>query len=132
MKTQHIKIFLVLLFAGILAAGSNKCPPGNSVDTDNDGIIDSDDNCPDLPNSNQLDIDGDKIGDLCDNCVLLRNAAQVDCDADGKGDVCDENSTCSIEGMVYVPKGWFWRGSCDEMTDPSCNLGDPGYTIGIL
>jgi uncharacterized protein (TIGR02145 family) len=35
-------------------------------DTDNDGIIDSQDNCPLTPNPDQSDKDGDGVGDLCD------------------------------------------------------------------
>ena len=36
------------------------------VDTDQDGIVDSQDNCPTKCNIQQLDADGDGIGDVCD------------------------------------------------------------------
>ncbi len=36
------------------------------MDSDNDGIIDSKDNCPDIPNADQLDEDNDTKGDMCD------------------------------------------------------------------
>ena len=35
-------------------------------DTDSDGIPDSEDNCPDVPNPDQTDVDVDGVGDACD------------------------------------------------------------------
>jgi len=37
------------------------------VDSDSDGIIDSEDNCPSKPNTNQRDTDNDGIGNRCDD-----------------------------------------------------------------
>ena len=37
-------------------------------DTDSDGIISAEDNCPDIYNPDQLDDDGDGFGNLCDIC----------------------------------------------------------------
>ncbi|MDD3814727.1 MAG: thrombospondin type 3 repeat-containing protein [Desulfocapsaceae bacterium] len=51
------------------------CPEGQfcssgfcviGVDSDNDGISDDTDNCPDVANPDQADADGDGIGDVCD------------------------------------------------------------------
>jgi hypothetical protein len=36
-------------------------------DFDQDGIVNSKDNCPNNPNVNQGDTDSDKIGDVCDD-----------------------------------------------------------------
>lgn len=74
-------------------------------DTDGDGIINSQDNCPSVGNANQLDSDGDGLGDACDidqidtdqdgvpdkndNCPNDKNADQLDTDKDGLGNVCD-------------------------------------------
>lgn len=52
------------------------------VDTDNDGIYDTIDNCPLVENPDQLDFDNDGEGDLCD----------TDDDNDG---VLDENDKCN-------------------------------------
>lgn len=59
------------------------------VDSDNDGIEDSVDNCPLTPNTDQADIDGDGIGDACDNCPEAFNPDQADSNGNGIGDVCD-------------------------------------------
>jgi len=71
-------------------------------DVDEDGIIDSEDNCYLTANTDQLDTDSDGIGDVCDtdddndtilddqdNCPLVANTDQLDTDGDGLGDVCD-------------------------------------------
>ena len=59
------------------------------ADTDEDGVLDVLDNCPDTPNSEQEDGDGDAVGDACDNCATLENPEQTDADLDGVGDACD-------------------------------------------
>ena len=40
----------------------------NNFDSDDDGVLGSQDNCPDVYNPNQSDIDDDAIGDACDIC----------------------------------------------------------------
>ena len=37
------------------------------LDSDEDGIVDSEDNCPAVPNPDQADADGDGVGDACDD-----------------------------------------------------------------
>ncbi len=58
-------------------------------DSDDDGIPDPNDNCPDTANPGQEDSDGDGVGDACDNCPDEANADQGDRDGDDVGDVCD-------------------------------------------
>jgi hypothetical protein len=64
-------------------------PVTSSPDIDQDGIPDSEDNCPDQANPDQLDRDKDGKGDLCDNCPENYNPLQEDFDKDGVGDDCD-------------------------------------------
>lgn len=93
-------------------AGANQtCIGGGSgaPDSDNDGIADSTDNCPNDANTDQSDTDNDGIGNACDstpngeivdtdndgiadstdNCPNDANADQSDNDNDGIGNVCD-------------------------------------------
>ena len=49
------------------------------IDTDGDGVIDIDDNCPLVMNQDQADFDGDAAGDLCD----------PDIDGDGTANTVD-------------------------------------------
>ena len=71
-------------------------PPMVDGDSDDDGVLDSIDNCQFVKNSLQGDEDGDSIGDRCDNCPVVANADQRNRgellsghDADGLGDACD-------------------------------------------
>lgn len=75
---------------------------GGGVDTDGDGVLDLNDNCPADFNPDQLDSDDDGQGDVCDvdldndgiedavdNCPAVPNLDQADGDADDIGDACD-------------------------------------------
>ena len=87
----------------------------NQLDSDNDGVFDDLDECPDTPETelnnvkgtptygeliptvvdekgcgaSQRDTDSDGIVDTEDNCIETANADQADTDGDGIGDVCD-------------------------------------------
>lgn len=77
-------------------------PDNCDPDDDNDGILDTNDNCPLQANTNQADNDNDGLGDACDNdddndgvldgydnCPMIYNPGQEDIDNDGIGDICD-------------------------------------------
>ncbi len=51
-----------------------------SIDTDEDSIIDGEDNCPSISNQDQLDSNNNGVGDACD-------IVSVPVDLDGDGDV---------------------------------------------
>ena len=65
----------------------------HDVDRDQDGVMDSIDQCPFAVglaiNHGCPDIDGDGVVDGEDNCFSVANADQVDGDSDGVGDACD-------------------------------------------
>lgn len=66
-------------------------------DMDQDGIPNTEDNCPFQWNPGQEDYDGDGAGNVCDNCVSVSNPNQADSDLgwngqanpDAYGDACD-------------------------------------------
>jgi len=62
------------------------------IDADQDGIMDGDDNCPEVYNVGQEDIDGDGAGDLCDLC---NNLIWTGGDVDG-------NSALNIFDIVFL------------------------------
>ena len=63
---------------------------GEPQDSDQDGVNDSVDNCPDTSNPDQEDTDGDGVGDECDNCVDVANPAQEDSNNNGIGNACEQ------------------------------------------
>ena len=101
-------------------------------DGDNDGVLDTFDNCPpsrctypeQCANPDQVDGDGDSVGDKCDNCAPSRctaqgwpasacfNKFQDDGDGDRVGDVCD-NCPESKDFNQYDADG-DGVGSCDN------------------
>ncbi len=105
------------------------CDTGGSLDSDSDGVPDSDDPFPfdetetadadedgigdnqdDFPDdaSEQYDTDGDGVGDNADLCPLVASSSQGvnhnDADGDDIGDECDNDSVSNIEG-VYLLAG---------------------------
>jgi len=115
-------------------------------DSDNDGIDDEQDNCPNTPNEFQLDLDNDGTGDACDtdtdgdqvsndtdNCPLVLNQDQSDLDNDGLGDVCDTDT--DDDGVVdtndncpYVPNSDQGNSDNDTLGD-SCDNDDDNDNI---
>jgi hypothetical protein len=82
-------------------------------DPDGDGVMDLDDNCPDIAQFYQFDCDQDGLGDpcdpgtvdldeddiddLCDNCPETANPTQWNTDWDDYGDECDNCPTLAHE-----------------------------------
>ena len=79
--------------------------PALNTDSDDDGIVNSLDNCPLAANADQSDIDTDGVGDICDNCPEVYNPDQTDSNGDGRGDACPGccvgeyagNADCDLE-----------------------------------
>jgi hypothetical protein len=95
--TQMLRFYYGSDIEVVTATGSCIGP-----DEDNDGVVDTSDNCPKASNPGQTDTDNDKVGDACDNdddddgvndandnCPKVSNSGQTDTDNDGKGNSCD-------------------------------------------
>jgi hypothetical protein len=79
-------------------------------DSDGDGVADSEDNCPGVPNPDQTDTDGDGKGDACDRCLTVNKA--------GSG-----------TGMVISdPAGIFYGGDCTEVYEDGTTVALTAYS----
>lgn len=74
-----------------------------SIDTDEDGLLDQEDNCPGNYNPNQTDSEGDGIGDECDNCPDLVDPDQMDMDCD-----------CDVDGIEVSNFAFGMMGSVND------------------
>ena len=125
-------------------------------DTDGDGIPDTADNCPTVPNPMQEDADGDEIGDACDNCPEDFNPGQEDSDGDNIGDACEGCCIPPIRGdalmdgvagepgidiadLVYLVNYMFKEGpepSCPEEADVNAvdglDIADLVYLVNYM
>jgi len=97
---------------------------GFTIDRDDDGVPNSDDNCVNVTNADQSNHDSDTLGDACDddddgdgvldaddNCPLAANVDQADLDGDGIGDVCDADNdndglNDGLDECLDTPAGW--------------------------
>jgi hypothetical protein len=102
-------------------------------DTDDDGIQDADDNCPETYNPGQADSDADGLGDACDPCTdkdrdgyCAEPGSEMDCDDDnihinpGASEICGDSRDNDCDG--------FTDGADSDCQPPPCtdNDGD-GY-----
>jgi hypothetical protein len=118
-----------------------ECP-----DSDNDGVCNSIDNCPNVPNRSQLDTDADGIGNACDNCPLVANPLQTDTNHNGIGDACDyicgdvnADHITNISDVVYLIAYIFSGGpapnplvSGDVNCSSNVNISDAVYLINYI
>ena len=115
-------------------------------DSDGDGVLDADDNCPSVANPTQEDADADGAGDICDectdtdgdgfgnpgyasntcpddNCPANPNPGQEDGDNDGVGNVCD-NCPATFNPNQTDQDADTFGAACDcDDTQPSIYFG---------
>jgi hypothetical protein len=121
--------FIPFLTAPALDSNGDGILDGCDDDDDNDGILDTEDNCPTVANPDQTDTDGDGQGNACDpdddndgvldgvdNCRYLANPDQADTNDDGRGDACP----LPVAGQILISEFRF-RGQ-----------GPPGASDGLF
>ena len=119
--------------ADVSLVGPSGVAPPAPVDTDNDGVPDTTDNCIGTENADQANVDGDQYGDVCDpdidndtvlnaadNCPYVSNVGQEDDDDDGVGDACDTSAALECTNYETEHPEWLW---CDDFeSDAQLNL----------
>jgi len=78
-----------------------------SVDTDNDGILNANDNCPTAANADQADADGDGVGDVCDACINTPNGESVSASGCSQSQLDDDNDNVmnNLDLCANTPSG---------------------------
>ncbi len=91
---------------------------GNLDDSDGDGHLDFEDNCPDVSNAGQQDADGDGIGDVCECSYVSGQPLVNDADFDRDGGVGGADYTIWADHYMTAVAG-FGEGdaNCDGFVD---------------
>ena len=122
----------------VSCSGQPSGPDANPDDLDGDGLLNAQDNCPQMFNADQHDEDHDGRGDACDNCPANANANQADSTevavmmfTDGVGDACDLRPALAGDKLVHFysfadpMQGSAWTGTGWSIRDDAvhANLG---------
>jgi len=76
-------------------------------DSDGDGVLNANDNCPTTVNADQLDADGDSVGDICDSCANTPNGETVNTSGCSQSQIDDDNDGVmnNLDTCLDTPSG---------------------------
>lgn len=86
-------------------ASTTTCSAPDPNDRDGDGLPNTSDNCPTVPNADQADADSDMHGDVCDACPSISNPGAAACPStiyDIKTGVVATGSAVALSGGVVT------------------------------
>jgi hypothetical protein len=103
-----VSLFLFQVISDLIPCQGDKWCVPVPEDRDNDGIYDTEDNCPYTPNPSQEDSDGDGIGDACDldptiivPIVIKPKKVMLDDDFDEDDDDGCEDDDIKLRIFIY-------------------------------
>lgn len=131
----------ILLSCILLAACAGESDSKNDRDTDLDGVLDKNDNCPLMANADQKDTDGDGVGDVCDSDRDgdgIHNDEDdfpddpdeyLDLDGDGSGHNADEDN--DGDGILDKDDNCPYVSNTDQKDSNNNGLGDACSFTGL-
>lgn len=90
-------------------------------DSDQDGVPNVFDNCPQDFNADQIDTDLDGKGDVCDNCAQVANSDQKDTNQNKTGDACEDTDG---DGILDLQDNCPKIANADQKDSDEDNVGD--------
>ena len=98
-----LRVGRVNLYLQSLGLAAKAADVHRALDQDGDHVVNSEDNCPFVPNFYQMDSDEDGLGDLCDcgDQACACGFGDSDVDGDGYPDACDN---CPEVANNYTPQ----------------------------
>lgn len=97
-------------------------PPDS--DTDNDDVIDSEDNCPQIANPEQTDSDNDNVGDACDGCPNDPNKTSPGACGCGEVDIDSDNDEVYDCNDAFPNDGTEWADNDNDTLGDNADLDD--------